>query len=120
MATFVERYHAAYGEEPTSLDALAFDAVRAARVALDHEDGSVTRSALAAQLLHVGETGLTGELAFTTAGERGGLPPLYVVDGDTVRALNRGRFQLFDFLTKPLEELPRENPQSFLQKNSRS
>ena len=87
MATFVERYRAAYGEEPTSLDALAFDAVRAARVALDHENGSVTRSALASQLLHVGETGLTGELGFTTAGERAGLPPLYIVDGDTLRAL---------------------------------
>jgi ABC-type branched-subunit amino acid transport system substrate-binding protein len=88
MAAFIERYRAAYNnEEPTSLDALAFDAVRAARVALDHEGGAANRSALAQQLLRVGENGLTGELGFNAAGERAGNPPLYIVDGDTVRAL---------------------------------
>jgi branched-chain amino acid transport system substrate-binding protein len=84
---FVERYRAAYGEEPTVLDALAYDAVRAARIALDHEGGTPNRGGLAAQLAKLGESGLTGEIGFTAGGERSGLPPLYTVDGDAVRAL---------------------------------
>jgi len=85
---FVERYRAAYGEEPTVLDALAYDAVRAARIALDHEGGTPNRGGLAAQLAKLGENGLTGELGFTAGGERSRLPPLYTVDGDAVRALH--------------------------------
>jgi branched-chain amino acid transport system substrate-binding protein len=87
VAAFVDRYRAAYGEDPNVLDALAFDAVRAVRVALDHEGSSPTRQALATQLAHLGETGLTGELAFTASGDRAGTPPLYTVDGDTVHAV---------------------------------
>jgi branched-chain amino acid transport system substrate-binding protein len=89
-ARFGERYRAAYGEEPSSLDALAFDAVRAMRLALDREGregGQLSRSATAAQLGHAGESGLTGELAFTPTGERAGSPPLYVVEGDGLRPL---------------------------------
>lgn len=85
-ANFVDRYREAYGEEPSSLDALAFDAVRAIRIALEHADGTVSRAALATQLAHLGESGITGELAFTAAGERAGTPPLLIVDGDGVRA----------------------------------
>jgi branched-chain amino acid transport system substrate-binding protein len=85
--SFVDRYRAAYGEEPTVLDALAFDAVRAVRIALDHEGGQPSRGALATQVAHLGESGVTGELAFTASGERGGLPPLFVVEGDALRAL---------------------------------
>lgn len=84
---YVERYRAAYGEEPTVVDAMAYDAVRAARIALDHEGGVANRGALASQLGRLAETGLTGELAFSAGGERAGAPPLYVVDGDAVRAL---------------------------------
>ena len=86
VAAFVERYHQAYGEEPGALDALAFDAVRAAKVALDHA-GTVSRGPVAMALSHLGEGGLTGELAFTASGDRAGLPPLFVVDGEQVRAL---------------------------------
>ena len=83
-AAFVERYRQAYGEEPSSLDALAFDAVRAARIALEHADGST--AALANSLSHLGESGLTGEIAFSAGGDRAGAPPLYIVDNGVVRA----------------------------------
>jgi ABC-type branched-subunit amino acid transport system substrate-binding protein len=87
VAAFVERYRTAYGEDPNVLDALAFDAVRAVRVALDHEGSSPTRQSLATQLAHLGENGLTGELAFGASGDRAGAAPLYVVEGEGVRAL---------------------------------
>ena len=86
VAAFVERYRQAYGEEPGALDALAFDAVRAAKVALDHA-GTVSRGPVAMELSHLGEGGLTGQLAFTASGDRAGLPVLFVVDGAEVRAL---------------------------------
>jgi branched-chain amino acid transport system substrate-binding protein len=81
-AQFLERYRQAYNEDPSSLDALAFDAVRAARVALDHADGD--RRALANSLSHLGETGLTGDLAFSAGGDRAGAPPLFTVEGGVV------------------------------------
>jgi len=56
-------------------------------VALDHGEGNVNRAALAAQLGTLGEAGLTGDLSFGAGGERTGSPPLYVVDGDNLRAL---------------------------------
>ncbi len=82
---FLQRYRTAYNEEPSSLDALAFDAVRAARIALEHADGD--RAAFANSLSHLGENGLTGEIAFAAGGDRAGTPPLYVVDNGAVRAL---------------------------------
>ena len=83
---FLERYRAAYNEEPSSLDALAYDAVRAARIGIEHADGST--AALANALSHLGENGLTGEISFAAGGDRAGAPPLYTVDGatSTVRA----------------------------------
>ena len=84
-AEFLTRYRSAYNEEPSILDALAFDAVRAARVALEHADGD--RAALANSLSHLGENGLTGEIAFTAGGDRAGAPLLYTVDNGAVRAL---------------------------------
>ncbi|HEX4462818.1 MAG TPA: hypothetical protein VIA18_32820, partial [Polyangia bacterium] len=80
-AAFVERYRAAYNEEPSSLDALAFDAVRAARIAMDHADGGL----LGVPLSHLGENGLTGEIAFAAGGDRAGAPPLYIVENGAVR-----------------------------------
>jgi ABC-type branched-subunit amino acid transport system substrate-binding protein len=80
-AEFLSRYRAAYNEEPSSLDALAYDAVRALRIAIEHADGST--AALANALSHLGETGLTGEIAFTAGGDRAGVPPLYTIDAAT-------------------------------------
>jgi branched-chain amino acid transport system substrate-binding protein len=81
---FLQRYKTAYAQDPSSLDALAFDAVRAARIALEHADGD--RAALANSLSHLGENGLTGEIAFAAGGDRAGAPPLYVVDNGAVHA----------------------------------
>jgi ABC-type branched-subunit amino acid transport system substrate-binding protein len=83
-AAFLDRYRQAYGEDPSSLDALAYDAVRAARIALEHADGD--RGAIAVSLSHLGENGLSGEIAFTAGGDRGGAPPLYTVEDGAVRA----------------------------------
>jgi branched-chain amino acid transport system substrate-binding protein len=82
VATFLERYRQTYNEEPSSLDALAFDAVRAARVALDRSDGNP----LSVALSHLGESGLTGDLAFTAGGDRAGQPLLYTVDNGAIRS----------------------------------
>ena len=87
IAAFLERYRAAYGEEPTALDAIAYDAVRAVRVALDHEGGVATRAQAAGQLSRLAENGLTGELGFGPTGERAGSPTLYLVEGGALRAL---------------------------------
>ena len=87
VSAFVERYRQAYNEEPTLLDALAFDAVRATRVALDHEGGAISREGVATQLAHLGESGVTGELAFTASGERSGTPPLFIVENGALRPL---------------------------------
>ncbi len=88
VKTFVERYRKSYGEEPSLLDALAFDAVRAARIALDHAQGTgPLRQSVAVSLGHLGESGVTGELSFGASGDRAGLPPLYLVGGDEVNLL---------------------------------
>lgn len=84
-AAFLTRYRQAYGEDPSSLDALAYDAVRAARLALEKSDGN--RGAVAASLSRLTDRGLSGELAFTAGGDRGGAPPLYTVEEGAVRAL---------------------------------
>jgi ABC-type branched-subunit amino acid transport system substrate-binding protein len=89
-AAFVDKYRAAYGEEPSSLDALAYDAVRAVRLALGpapYNDGGGGRAQVASALTRLGEKGLTGDLGFTQAGERAGAPPLFVVEGDAIHAL---------------------------------
>jgi hypothetical protein len=51
-------------------------------VALDHSDGNP----LSVALSHLGENGLTGELAFGAGGDRAGAPPLYTVDNGAIRA----------------------------------
>jgi ABC-type branched-subunit amino acid transport system substrate-binding protein len=90
VGDFVERYRAAYpggGNDPTSLDALAYEAVRAVRVALHRAGGSglPTRAALGAAIAQVDEAGLTGPLKFGAAGERTGGPALYQVENGALR-----------------------------------
>lgn len=88
VATFIERYQRAYGEEPSTLDALSYDAVRAARVALQHLAPGASRAEVAAAVRQLREAGVTGEIAFTASGERAGRVPLYTIDAGTLRALN--------------------------------
>jgi branched-chain amino acid transport system substrate-binding protein len=85
LKQFVEGYRATYGQEPSTTDALAFDAVRAVRMALDHVDpNQPLRQSVAVSLSRLGEPGLTGDLSFTASGDRAGTPPLYIVGGDEV------------------------------------
>jgi branched-chain amino acid transport system substrate-binding protein len=87
VAAFVDRYRAAYGEEPSSLDALAYDAVRAVRIAIDHHGGgNPSRAGVASQMAQLSESGITGDVSFT-AMERSGSAPLYVVDGNGLTRL---------------------------------
>lgn len=87
LAPFVDRFRAAYGEEPAAADALAFDAVRAARVALGKVDPNHGRADLVRLLIAGKDQGVTGPLGFIATGERAGTPQLYVVDGETIRPL---------------------------------
>jgi ABC-type branched-subunit amino acid transport system substrate-binding protein len=84
-AAFTERYRAAYNEEPTTLDALAFDAVRAARLALDRMGDRPTRGELGRQLQALDEIGTTGELAFRPGGERTGQGLMFTIEGDVAQ-----------------------------------
>jgi branched-chain amino acid transport system substrate-binding protein len=85
LKQFVESYRATFGQEPSAIDALAFDAVRAVRMALDHVDpNQPLRQSVAVSLSRLGEPGLTGDLSFTASGDRAGTPPLYIVGGDEV------------------------------------
>jgi ABC-type branched-subunit amino acid transport system substrate-binding protein len=94
VADFVDRYHAAFaGEEPSAADALAFDAVHAARIALEQasvaSSGQLpTRGQLAAQLQHVKDAGVSGPLGFSSSGDRVGSAPLYVVEGGQIHAFH--------------------------------
>jgi branched-chain amino acid transport system substrate-binding protein len=89
LKAFVEKYHQSYNEDPSLADALAYDAVRAVRVALDHSENSAVplRQSVAVSLSSLGENGLTGELGFTASGDRAGQPPLFIVGGDEVNLL---------------------------------
>jgi ABC-type branched-subunit amino acid transport system substrate-binding protein len=88
VTDFVSRYEAAYpGEEPSSLDALAFDAVRAVRVGIERSGDAQSRQAIGAAIARVDETGVTGRLQFGGIGERTGGPTFYVVENDTLRPL---------------------------------
>jgi len=87
-AAFVERYRRAYNEDPSVLDALAFDAVRAARLALDAAGPRPDRAQIAAQLTRVSERGLTGAIIFE-AGERAGGAPLFQVDNSALHLLTK-------------------------------
>jgi ABC-type branched-subunit amino acid transport system substrate-binding protein len=87
MASFLDRYRRSYGEEPSGLDALSFDAVRAARLGamMIGDDAAKARANLALQLGRASEErGVSGALGFS-GGERVGAPHVYVVDGNELK-----------------------------------
>ena len=83
----VDQFRAAFGDEPGTADALAWDAARALRLALGRTDAGQGRANLLAALTLGREPGLTGPLGFTAAGERAGAPTLFLVEGEVIRAL---------------------------------
>jgi ABC-type branched-subunit amino acid transport system substrate-binding protein len=86
LGPFVEKFRGQYGEEPGAADALGYDAVQAVRGALGKIEKAEGRAELARRVAGGMEVGVTGVLGFA-AGERGGTPQLYVVDGKAIRAL---------------------------------
>lgn len=72
VADFVKRYKAAYGNEPSSFAALAYDAVHVVKAAADAGGGS-DRAQLTAGLGKMAPyTGVTGKIAFDDKGDRTG------------------------------------------------
>lgn len=91
-ATYVARFRNVFGEDPTYLDAYAYDAAMLLRQAV--ERGGEGRDTVAAWLAAVrGVPGLTGDIAFDGHGNRADRGVLYTVgdkgDGFVVTALRR-------------------------------
>ncbi len=80
-----KRYRAAFGEEPSLLDAVSFDAATATRRALEQvgDDPTAVGRSLVAQRF----AGATGEVAFSDAGQRAGKVRLFVVRGAALQPL---------------------------------
>jgi len=87
IGAYVARYRLAYGEDPTYLDAYAYDAALVVRAAV--EAGARDRASLGAALAAGKTPGLTGDIAFDAARSRADRGVLFVVtaDGATIRAL---------------------------------
>jgi ABC-type branched-subunit amino acid transport system substrate-binding protein len=84
-AAFLDRYHEAYGEEPSVLDALAFDAVRAVRVVYSQTGLPGAWSDVANALHTLDAGGLTGPLGFGPEGQRAGQAQAWVVEGESLK-----------------------------------
>ncbi len=82
---FLERYHEAYNEEPSLLDALGFDAVRSVRLVVSLRGEPRGWDEVSAGLREIDAGGLTGTLGFSTDGNRTGEPAAWIVDGNTLR-----------------------------------
>lgn len=83
---FLERYHEAYGDEPSVLDALAYDAVRSLRLVVSQRGEPHAWADVDAGLRELDAGGITGALGYTGNGERSGEASAWVVDGATLRA----------------------------------
>lgn len=92
-AATIDRYRGAFGEEPGAADALAYDALSAARAAIERLGAAPPASAaegrqrLAALVAGGSADGLTGSVSFAADGQRAGPPTLLLVDGDRLRPL---------------------------------
>lgn len=89
IGAYVARYRAAYGGEPTYLDAYAYDAALVVRAAV--EAGARERDAVAAAMARATVPGLTGDIRFDASRERADAGVLFTVeataDGHEIRAL---------------------------------
>jgi ABC-type branched-subunit amino acid transport system substrate-binding protein len=81
--SFVDAYHAAYGQDPHATEAYAYDAVNAIRAAV--AAGARTRADLTNALSTGTFDGLTGALHFGPDHGRADSTRLYVVDGDEIK-----------------------------------
>jgi ABC-type branched-subunit amino acid transport system substrate-binding protein len=77
LAPYVARFRAAYGEDPTYLDAYAYDAALLVRAAV--ESGATDRATVTARLGEASLAGLTGTIRFDPRRQRADAGLLYVV-----------------------------------------
>jgi ABC-type branched-subunit amino acid transport system substrate-binding protein len=82
---FVAQYRALYGQDPVATDAYGYDAFRLLTSAIDR--GARSRSDLLQALGGGAFEGVTGTLRFGPDHTRVDAPPIYMVEGDTIRAL---------------------------------
>jgi branched-chain amino acid transport system substrate-binding protein len=86
---FIDRYHEAYNEDPSVLDALAFDAVRAVRLEVSQNGEPQSWNEVVQGLRGLDTAGLTGALGFLADGSRAGETEAWVVDGLGLRRLTK-------------------------------
>jgi ABC-type branched-subunit amino acid transport system substrate-binding protein len=82
---FVVQYRTLYGQDPGAADAYAYDAFRMLAAFVDR--GARTRSELVAALGSQSYEGVTGAVRFGPDHSRIDPPPIYMVEGDVIRAL---------------------------------
>jgi ABC-type branched-subunit amino acid transport system substrate-binding protein len=82
---FVVQYRTAYGQDPGAADAYAYDAFRMLAALVDR--GVRSRTDLLAALASQSFAGITGQMRFGPDHGRVDPPPIYMVEGDTIRAL---------------------------------
>lgn len=77
LAPYIARFRAAYGEDPTYLDAYAYDAALLIRAVV--ESGATDRNMVAARLASTTVHGLTGTIRFDPHRQRADAGLLYIV-----------------------------------------
>jgi branched-chain amino acid transport system substrate-binding protein len=82
---FVGQYRALYGQDPGATDAYGYDAFRLLTAAI--ERGARSRSELLQALATGSFEGVTGTFRFGPDHTRVDAPPIYMIEGDTIRAL---------------------------------
>ncbi len=82
---FVAHYRALYGQDPGAADAYGYDAFRMLTAAIDR--GARSRAELLQALAAGGFEGVTGTFRFGPDHTRVDAPPIYMVEGDAIRAL---------------------------------
>ncbi|HEY0705513.1 MAG TPA: penicillin-binding protein activator [Polyangia bacterium] len=84
-AGFVGQFRTLYGQDPGATDAYGYDAFRLLVAAIDR--GAKTRSDLLRVMASESFEGVTGAVKFGPDHTRVDPPPVYMVSGDTIRAL---------------------------------
>jgi branched-chain amino acid transport system substrate-binding protein len=84
-ARFVTQYRSLYGQDPGATDAYGYDAFRLLTAVI--ERGARSRSELLTALTSGSFEGVTGTFRFAPDHTRVDAPPIYMVEGDAIRAL---------------------------------
>jgi branched-chain amino acid transport system substrate-binding protein len=82
---FISQYRALYGQDPVAADAYGYDAFRLLTFAIDR--GARSRAELLQALGTGSFEGVTGNFRFGPDHTRVDSPPIYMIEGDSIRAL---------------------------------